>query len=203
MMQRDENMVSRRVAIGASALAVLGLASRSAFAQTENRPSNRRGADANAAPRRGDPAQFNDMGAYFNRLGSATSSAERKQIIAEMAEANRRKAVDVYKDQLGVSASEWEVMRPRVEAAVNLAESIRQPVGSGGRAPDDLKQAALDLQDLLRNERAPTDQIKAKLTAYRAAKQKAEQALASARASLREILTPRQEALLVLNGLLT
>jgi outer membrane protein TolC len=50
--------------------------------------------------------------------------------------------------------------------------------------------------------RVTAEQIKAKLAALRAAKQKAAQDLATARQSLRQLMTLRQEALLVLNGLL-
>jgi len=49
---------------------------------------------------------------------------------------------------------------------------------------------------------AAADQIKAKLTALRAAQSGAAQELAKARQSLRQLLTLRQEAVLVLNGLL-
>jgi uncharacterized protein YPO0396 len=45
-------------------------------------------------------------------------------------------------------------------------------------------------------------QIKAKLTSLRAAKERAAQELSRARQNLRQIMSVRQEALLVLNGLL-
>ena len=46
------------------------------------------------------------------------------------------------------------------------------------------------------------DQIKAKLTALRAAREQARRELATAQRSLRQLLTLRQEAHLVLRGLL-
>jgi len=63
-------------------------------------------------------------------------------------------------------------------------------------------KASSELRKLLRNESARAEQIKAKLGALRAAKQKVAQELATARQSLRQLMTLRQEALLVLNGLL-
>jgi len=63
-------------------------------------------------------------------------------------------------------------------------------------------KASSELRELLRNESATAEQIKAKLAALRAAKQKAAQDLATARQSLRQLMSLRQEALLVLNGLL-
>ena len=49
---------------------------------------------------------------------------------------------------------------------------------------------------------AKPEEIKAKLTALRAAKERATQELAKARQGLRQIMNLRQEAVLVLNGLL-
>jgi hypothetical protein len=54
----------------------------------------------------------------------------------------------------------------------------------------------------VQDQKAPGDQIKARLTALRAAKERAVQQLINARQGLRQLLTLRQEALLVLNGLL-
>ena len=65
-----------------------------------------------------------------------------------------------------------------------------------------MDKASSELRELLRNESATAEQIKAKLAALRAAKQKAAQDLATARQSLRQLMSLRQEALLVLNGLL-
>ena len=58
------------------------------------------------------------------------------------------------------------------------------------------------LETTLENESASADTIKEQLTALRAARVKAQQELAAAQQDLRQILTVRQEAVLVLNGLL-
>jgi hypothetical protein len=58
------------------------------------------------------------------------------------------------------------------------------------------------LRELLREEKAPPDQIKAGLTALRAARERTVQELVKTRQNLRQVMTLRQEALLVLNGLL-
>jgi hypothetical protein len=52
------------------------------------------------------------------------------------------------------------------------------------------------------DEGAKPEEIKAKLTALRAAKEQARQDLVKARQDLRQLMTLRQEAVLVLNGLL-
>jgi hypothetical protein len=59
-----------------------------------------------------------------------------------------------------------------------------------------------ELRQMLPNKDAPADQIKAKLTALRAAQEQSRQELTKARQNLRQLLTLRQEAALVLNGLL-
>jgi hypothetical protein len=66
----------------------------------------------------------------------------------------------------------------------------------------ELEQRSRELRELLRDDAAGADQIKAKLTAFRAAKEKTARELAGARQSLRQLMSLRQEAVLVLNGLL-
>jgi len=63
-------------------------------------------------------------------------------------------------------------------------------------------QAKSELRELLGNKDAASEQIKAGLTALRLANEKARQELAKARQELRQLLTVRQEATLVLSGLL-
>ncbi len=59
-----------------------------------------------------------------------------------------------------------------------------------------------ELREVLGDKDAKADEIKAKLTALRAAKEQSRQELVKARENLRQIMTLRQEAVLVLNGLL-
>jgi hypothetical protein len=66
----------------------------------------------------------------------------------------------------------------------------------------EVDKTSSELRELLRDDSAAADQIKAKLAALRAAKQKEAQELVTARQSLRQLMTLRQEALRVLNGLL-
>jgi len=80
------------------------------------------------------------------------------------------------------------------------------PTGAAPAAPAEpqsaVAKATEDLQTTLDNEEAKPEEIKAKLTALRESREKAKQELAEARASLRELLTQRQEAQLVLMGIL-
>ena len=63
-------------------------------------------------------------------------------------------------------------------------------------------QARSKLRKLLDNEDTTPEQIKAGLTALRAANEKVRQDLAKARQDLRQLMTVRQEAVLVLGGML-
>jgi Spy/CpxP family protein refolding chaperone len=64
------------------------------------------------------------------------------------------------------------------------------------------EKAVGELQTALDNKNAKSGEIDAKLTALRAAKKKTGKDLTDAQTALGELLTPRQEAQLVLMGLL-
>ncbi len=82
------------------------------------------------------------------------------------------------------------------------------PAGRGARGPlaqgepTAVDKATESLQTTLENSAATSDEIRTKLTALRTAREKATQELATAQQDLRQVLTLRQEAQLVLMGLL-
>jgi hypothetical protein len=140
---------------------------------------------------------------FSERMRNAGSMEERAKIMEERAAADRRRAVDDLKDQLGVSDEEWSVVKPRVEAVYHLVHPQRQGLGRPeARALSPVEQKSRELRELLANKDAKAEEIKAKLTAFRSAKEQERQELVKARQSLRQLLTLRQEAVLVLNGLL-
>jgi chromosome segregation ATPase len=65
-----------------------------------------------------------------------------------------------------------------------------------------VSKASDALQTTLENTSATPEEIKAKLTALRTAREKARQELATAQKELREVLSLRQEAQMVLMGML-
>lgn len=90
-----------------------------------------------------------------------------------------------------------------VEAVYKLVHPQPQFGGPGNRGPvSPVDRSKGELRQMLASKDASADQIKAKLTALRAAQLGANQELTKARQNLRQILTLRQEATLVLNGLL-
>jgi hypothetical protein len=76
----------------------------------------------------------------------------------------------------------------------------RGPFAQG--EPTEVDKASDALQTTLENTAATPDEVKTKLTALRAAKEKAKAELATAQQDLRQVLTLRQEAQLVLMGML-
>jgi hypothetical protein len=178
-------------------LAIAGVA----FAQQED--NNRRGGDRGAdrggdrGDRRNfDPAQF------------------------------RERMMNRYKERLGIKdEEEWKAILPKLEKVMAVQRSARggggfggggAPGGFGGRGGGDrggfggggdreqspVSRASQELREALANESTPADTINQKLTAYRDARAKAREELAAAQKELRELLVQRQEATLVMEGLL-
>lgn len=128
------------------------------------------------------------------------------------------------KELLEMSDEDWTVIGPKLINVVTLStqstgpnmgrmtgmfmgrentnlRNQRQPLaGSTDAGP--ISKAQIDLQELLEDKEAPTSEIKRKIIALREAKGEAEQKLATARNELRELLTVRQEALLIAMGYL-
>jgi len=134
------------------------------------------------------------------------------------------------KQQLGASDQEWQVMGPRVLKVMELNRQSSgmggmarmfmrgRPGQRGGQGPGQgdrqrpqrpqgrelsaVEKAADQLQTTLENESASPEEIKKQLTTLRAEREKAKQELAKAQLELRQICTLRQEAQLVLMGML-
>lgn len=136
----------------------------------------------------------------------------------QMMERFRQRNAERMKERLGVNDEEWKILAPRVEKTQTL---VRDASGAGmrgmrggrrggrGGAPamPEQEQTAVQkkteaLRTLLENESAKPAEIKAALAELRKAREKARQELAVARKQLREVVTLRQEAQLVLMGLL-
>jgi len=134
------------------------------------------------------------------------------------------------KTQLGCTDDEWKVLGPRLTKVMTLRRQTsggmgrmfmgrgpggrpggrqgdqqgqrQRPRGPFGGEPTAVDTAGDALQTTLQNTAATPDEIKAKLTALRAAREKAKQELAVAQKQLKEVLTLRQEAQLVMMGML-
>jgi hypothetical protein len=139
---------------------------------------------------------------FSDRMRSV-SPEERNKIMEERQAWERTRAIEDIRGQLEVSDQEWSVLKPRVEAVYSLVHPQPQFGGPGNMRPaGPVDRGKSELRQMLPNKDAPADQIKAKLTALRAAQEQSRQELTKARQNLRQLLTLRQEAALVLNGLL-
>jgi predicted outer membrane protein len=192
--------VSRRLALRCSGVAVLGLVSHSAFAQTRDKTTE--APRAPAKPSGGMQERMEQSRIFAERLRNAESMEERQQIMREQMLWQRQQALEGLRDQLGVSDQEWAVLKPRIQVVHDLVHPAPPPMGKSDAPRTEAELRSRELRELLQDQKAPPDQIKARLTALRAAKEHAAQQLINARQGLRQLLTLRQEALLVLNGLL-
>lgn len=125
--------------------------------------------------------------------------------------------VERLKEDLQVTDEEWTVLEPRVRKVVDLQRQ-GSPLGGGFRGGrgggqggpggpggagfvQPLPQQG-ELRDALSKQDTSSDEIKAKVEALRKARAKNDEELKAARTELRELLTPRQEAELIVRGIL-
>lgn len=126
------------------------------------------------------------------------------------------------KTALVASDDEWKVLQPKIEKLIAANNEVQQgnrggrggaggggrggrggagggPGGAaaGGAATSAVVAALNDLRTTLENAAAPAEQITQKLTALRDARAKAAANLAAARKEVKDLLTTRQEAVLV------
>ncbi len=136
---------------------------------------------------------------------------------------------DRLKEALGASDDEMQALGPKIDRIMQLQRDARSgggmgllfrrtgqggapggggpgggpPGGTDPNAPPSATQQKLnDLQTTLDNKDAKVDEIKARLAALRDARNQAKAELARAEDDLRGLLTQRQEAALVMYGIL-
>jgi len=132
----------------------------------------------------------------------------------------RQAMLERLKETLGATDEDWKVLGPRVEKVQTLSSQLRSrrgmaamfmrrgprrdvPEGSEAtREQTKLEKAQQELRTTLENQEAKPKEIQEKLTALRTVREKVKQDMARAQQQLRELLTTRQEAQLVLMGLL-
>ena len=198
---RTRKTVFGTVVVGMVAVLGLGLA----LAQEAQAPARGQREGAGGAREGARPAQ---------RAERPAGERARRFDPAQM----RQRMEQRMKEALGVTDEEWKVLQPRLEKVTTLsretrsAGGMRMLFGRGGRRdrrtdegeatrpPSEVAKALQALQTTLENKEAAPEEIKAKLTALREAREKAKQELAKAQDALREIVTQRQEAQLVMMG---
>ncbi len=131
----------------------------------------------------------------------------------------QQRMLDRIKKQLKVSNDVWAVLKPRVQKLQQMEFQNRMShfmggpggrrFGPGRRGPGMFNQTAnpvmtaeQNLRKTLQDKNAKPSQIKAALAALSQARKDAKMKLDAAQSDLRQLLTIRQEAVLVLDGLL-
>jgi hypothetical protein len=126
----------------------------------------------------------------------------------------RQRMEDRLKEQLQVNDDEWKALQPKIEKVMEAQRDASGGRGMfrGGRrgGPDQanngptspVQEKARALQTLLEDKDAKPEQIKSALAAYREARVAARANLTKAQDELRELLTTRQESVLVMMGML-
>ena len=124
--------------------------------------------------------------------------------------------MDYYKQQLGAGDDEFAAIEPKIQAVMQLQRDLntgrmrgmfgRGRGGFGGfgpaTQPSPVADALNDLRNTLDDPNSSPGDIKAKLDAVRAVRAKVKQDLAVAQQDLKSLLTQRQEAVMVLLGVL-
>lgn len=123
----------------------------------------------------------------------------------------QQRMMDNIKEQLKPSEEDWQVLQPKVEALMTAQRNARaggmgmrggRGGDRGGQNETAVAAASRELRSALEDENTSEAAINERLKAYRAAREKADADLKAARDDLRDLVTPRQEAVLVMYGML-
>ena len=135
----------------------------------------------------------------------------------------RQRMQEQMRERLGLTEEEWKAIQPRIEKVQQLQRQTRggvarfgargdrggrrpaegqRPEGAPEREQTEVQKKTEALRNLLEDKATGAEAIKAALEALRQAKLKAQQDLAAAQKELQGVVTMRQEAQLVLMGML-
>ncbi|MBN1508476.1 MAG: hypothetical protein JW955_16625 [Sedimentisphaerales bacterium] len=116
-------VVSRRVVVGSSGLAVLGLLARSAFGQEGTKEPQRKRAES--VPRDAGRDRMEELRAFSERMRNA-SREERAKIMEERRVQEHQRAIEDFKDRLGIPDKDWPAIKARIEKVYNLVHPLPQ-----------------------------------------------------------------------------
>ncbi|HLX60371.1 MAG TPA: hypothetical protein VKX17_03720 [Planctomycetota bacterium] len=140
-----------------------------------------------------------------------------KDAIANIQTKAQSATLNTLKRQLGVTDEEWKAVQPKLQRVITAKSNVDGPGGMGGggmggmfagfmrgpsAGPSEVMQKTRELSAAIADTASKPEDIQEKLTALRTAKKKAKDELADAQKDLMEMLTARQEGVLLLFGLL-
>lgn len=120
----------------------------------------------------------------------------------------RDRWIGLIKDQLSVSEAEWKALQPKLEKAISLQRDLRtgftmrQRGGESEEPESKVIEAQNNLRVALADNNTPTEDIAIRLKAFREERDKARAELQAVQKELKAAVKPRQEAVLVLHGVL-
>jgi hypothetical protein len=191
-------MNMNRLSVWALALVMAGTAG-AAMAQNQPGGQRQRGQGQNGQP--GQPGQGRQRGNFDPA-------------------AARERMLNGIKERLGATDEEWKVLQPKIEKVMASQRDGRTGGFGGGRggrggdrggntnanaAPAEqsaVAKASADLRAALDDKTTSPEEITKRLTAYREAREKSRADRAAAQKELKDVLSARQEAVLVNSGLL-
>lgn len=115
------------------------------------------------------------------------------------------------KEQLKATDDEWKVIQPKLQKVFEARRDTmggrmfgfrRNRDGNQNQPQSAVQKAAHELRQTLDNSSASAEDIASKLQALRDAREKAKTELVSAQKDLKDVLTQRQEAVLVMMDIL-
>ena len=207
-------MLARKMTWGVAVVSIMALLLAGQSLSQPAQQGQRAGAQGSGGPMQRGPGQGPGQGPGGPQFDPAQMRQMMEQRMQEM---------------LGATAEEWKVLGPRVMKVQELARQSgggpgvmfgpmgrRGAGGPGGPGSDriggrgmpmnreltEVEKIQEELQTLLETTTTTPEQIKQQVTKLRAAREKARQELAKAQQDLRQILTVRQEAQLILMGML-
>jgi len=144
---------------------------------------------------------------------------DQQQDRTQMREQWQARQTQRLREQIGATEEEWTTLAPLVENVQNVQRQLQfgmmgafggrggraaQPTGEGEAAPEqtDLQKAAQALREVAANEAASDKEVTDAMETYRTAKAAVEAELVTAKEALAAAVTVRQQAQLVLMGLL-
>jgi len=199
-------MLERKTVLGMAAMLLIGLLMTTPSLSEEQQ----RGQREQRGDRQGQRGQRRDRQGQRGQGGGQGQQGQRSQ---------GRSDAERMQERLGATAAEWKVLGPRVMKVSELSRQLRgggrgnQRGGSRGGRPDSQQNAPArqpsaievaqeQLRTLLDNTSATPDQIKQRIAALRTARKQVQQQLVVAQKNLTQIVTVRQEAQLIMMGLL-
>ena len=157
------------------------------------------------------------------RSGRRGASQRSPEEMRERMEQRNRQAAERLRTSLNASEEQWAVIQPRVEKVQTLMRQMqirqrrnrfrtrgqrrtpssrRDDDAAVARPQSDIEKSRQTLRDLLEDEKSSNEKIESALKDLRVATTKLEKKLDKARGSLRKEVNLRQQARLVLIGLL-